>query len=60
MGNAVARNFAKRRLRAAFIKLSDRLKEGTYIFVAKKEILHADFKQVEQDMRYALKKLKAL
>ncbi len=60
MGNAVARNFAKRRMRAAFINLSDKLKEGTYIFVAKKEILTADFSRIEQDMRYALKKLKAL
>jgi len=47
-------------LRAAFLKLSDKLEEGTYIFVAKKEILDADFKRVEQDMRYALKKLGAL
>ncbi len=60
VGNAVARNFAKRRLRAAFVALSDRLAEGTYIFVAKKAILEAPFPQVEKDLRYALRKLGAL
>jgi ribonuclease P protein component len=47
-------------MRAAFLKLCDKLPEGSYIFVAKKEILSADFSQIERDMRYALKKLKAL
>jgi ribonuclease P protein component len=47
-------------MRAAFINICDHLKEGTYIFVAKKDILSADFSEIERDIRYALKKLKAL
>ncbi|HHD77566.1 MAG TPA: ribonuclease P protein component, partial [Campylobacteraceae bacterium] len=60
VGNAVARNFAKRRLRAAFLKIEARLKEGTYILVAKKEIVDADFKTIERDLLYGAGKLKAL
>ncbi len=56
----MARNFAKRRLRAAFLKIEARLKEGTYILVAKKEIVDADFKTIERDLLYGAGKLKAL
>ncbi len=60
VGNAVARNFAKRRLRAAFMNLQDRLREGTYILVAKKEILDTDFSTIEEDLLYGARKLQAL
>ncbi len=46
-------------MRAAFLSLQSNLKTGTYIFVAKKEILSMDFTLIQKDMRYALKKLDA-
>lgn len=47
-------------MRAAFLKLQDRLKEGNYILVAKKEILDADFATIEKDLLYGVRKLEAL
>ncbi len=60
IGNAVKRNFAKRRLRAAFLNLQPHLNQGYYIFVAKKEILTDDFEKVQKDMYFALGKLRAI
>ncbi|WP_345741171.1 ribonuclease P protein component [Nitrosophilus kaiyonis] len=48
IGNAVKRNRAKRRLRALFLLYSDKIPTGTYIFVAKKDILDADFKKLKK------------
>ncbi len=60
IGNAVKRNFAKRRLRALFSEVSDNLTEGTYVFVAKKEILDIEFTKLQNDLRHALKRVGAL
>ncbi len=60
IGNAVKRNFAKRRLRAAFLELQPHLNQGYYIFVAKKEILTQEFTKVQRDMHFALEKLNAI
>jgi len=56
VGNAVKRNFAKRRLRALFI--NKELKKGTFILVAKKDILDIDFKQLKHHFNKSLKALK--
>jgi len=47
-------------MRAAFLKLQERLKEGNYILVAKKEILDADFATIEKDLIYGARKLGAI
>ncbi|MCH9813584.1 MAG: ribonuclease P protein component [Epsilonproteobacteria bacterium] len=59
IGNAVKRNFAKRRLRALFIAYQSQLSTGTYIFVAKKDILDLDFIKLKKDLRYAFKRVGA-
>jgi ribonuclease P protein component len=60
VGNAVARNRAKRLLRANFIDICDRLESGSYIFVAKKAILDEDFTKIHKTFKYAIKKVTAL
>jgi ribonuclease P protein component len=59
VGNAVARNKAKRHLRAHFIKYSSRLKDGTYILVAKAKVLSSNYATTENNFNGALKKLNA-
>ena len=58
IGNAVKRNFAKRRLRALFYEIEEFLKEGTYIFVAKKDIVNSKYGYIKSSVIRALKKLK--
>ncbi len=60
MGNAVERNFSKRRLRASFLDFQDNLEDGVFVFVAKKEILTCDYKKLQKDMQYAFKRVGAL
>jgi ribonuclease P protein component len=60
VGKAVVRNKAKRVLRALFIKYSDRLKSGKYVFVANKNIVDNDYKTIEKDFIYTVKKLELL
>jgi ribonuclease P protein component len=60
VGNAVYRNKAKRVLRAIVLKHENKLSIGKYIFVAKNEIFKRDFKTLNDDFRYALKKLNKL
>ena len=57
VGNAVYRNRAKRVLKAVCLKYEGKLPLGQYIFVAKKEIFTRDYKTLEKDFLYALKKL---
>lgn len=60
VGNAVARNRAKRRLRA----LADNVMPAAanpaldYVFVARAETLKREFAAMEQDLRQALQRLK--
>ena len=56
IGNAVKRNFSKRRLRALFIKEADAL-EGSFVFVAKKDIVDAPFSKLEYLFKKSLKAL---
>jgi ribonuclease P protein component len=60
VGNAVKRNFAKRRMRALFFELEQTLKGGTYVFVAKDQIYHMLYEDLKRDFRWSLKKLKCL
>ncbi len=60
IGNAVKRNRAKRRLRALFYKYSQKLKDGTYIFVAKQAINEISHKQLENDFKKVLNRSKSL
>jgi ribonuclease P protein component len=60
IGNAVKRNFAKRRLRALFAEFSESLTDGTYVFVAKKDILDIEFSKLQNDLSHALKRVGAL
>ena len=56
VGNAVSRNFAKRRMRALSQELCPQLQNGTYILVAKKAILDTEYSQVRHQFIKALKK----
>jgi len=60
VGNAVARNKAKRILRAHFVELSSQLNNGTYLFVAKSKLLECSYEVRNNSLRSALKKLNAL
>jgi ribonuclease P protein component len=56
VGNAVARNRAKRRLRALFYEKCSGLKKGIYIFVAKEAINSTSFASLQKDFQRALEK----
>jgi len=56
IGNAVKRNFAKRRLRALFIKEADSF-SGSFVLVAKKDILDVPFFKLEYLFKKSLKGL---
>lgn len=60
VGKAVARNRAKRLLRAAFSGVQMRLKCGKYILVARAEILNTPFVRVQKNLEWGLKKLECL
>ncbi len=59
VGNAVARNRAKRRLRALADKVMPEAADPArdYVFIGRTETLKRDFAAMEQDLRHALRKL---
>jgi len=57
LGNAVKRARAKRRLRALFLRVAPRLKEGEYILVAKPPVLDVPFADMLKAMDRALRRL---
>jgi len=57
LGKAVKRNRAKRLLRALFILNMDRLKSGSYIFVAKPKILEVEFQKLSKNFFKSLQKV---
>ncbi|MCK9256945.1 MAG: ribonuclease P protein component [Sulfurospirillaceae bacterium] len=57
VGNAVKRNYCKRRLRALFLELQKEVKSGIYIFIATSKLLEMDHFQAKRSVRWALKKL---
>ena len=56
VGKAVARNRAKRVLRALVLEFIDRLADGDFILVAKPALLESDFMVLKSRMRTLLKK----
>lgn len=60
IGNAVHRNRAKRLLRAHFIENIDLLSHGSYILVAKPDLLKQNFQETNKTYLHALKKCAAL
>ena len=60
VGNAVERNFSKRRLRALFRENLNLLKSGKFILVAKRKILEENFAILKKDFMLSLKKVNAL
>jgi ribonuclease P protein component len=59
IGNAVQRNRAKRLMRAHFIENIDVLKQGSYVLVAKPDILSQNFIKTKKTYLHALKKCTA-
>ncbi len=59
IGNAVARNLAKRRLREAarVLLLSLAKNHYDYVIIAKKEINEASYAQIEKDLQFCLKRI---
>jgi len=59
VGNAVERNFSKRRMRASFLEFQEKIEDGIFVFVAKKDILTIDYKELQKNLSYALKRVGA-
>ena len=59
VGNAVARNLAKRRLREAVRELAPKYSkhQKDYIIIARKEIADADFEKICGDLKFCLKRI---
>jgi ribonuclease P protein component len=60
LGNAVKRNRAKRRMRALFCEFAPSLKDGSYIFVAKAEILTSSYQNLKNDFQKILSRAQTL
>jgi len=60
IGNAVKRNFAKRRLRSLFLEFSPKLKNGSYIFVARQKIINLKYSDIKKGLFKSFKKVNAL
>jgi ribonuclease P protein component len=60
IGNAVHRNRAKRLLRAHFIENIDLIASGSYVLVAKPDLLSNSFLETKKSYLHALKKCAAL
>jgi len=60
IGNAVARNRAKRLLRAHFIENIHLLDKGSYVLVAKPALIDEDYLKTQKSYLHALKKCASL
>ena len=60
VGNAVKRAKAKRRLRAVLLAYENKIETGKYIFVLKEKVFDKSPQELDQDFKYALKKLQLL
>ncbi|MDF1876499.1 ribonuclease P protein component [Sulfurimonas sp. SAG-AH-194-L11] len=58
LGNAVKRNRAKRRMRALFREYSPKLKDGSYVFVAKVGLFDSSHEKLQNDFIKVLKNAK--
>jgi len=54
VGNAVARNRCKRRMRALFSHFAPALADGSYVLVAKEPMNLASYETLKRDVRYVL------
>lgn len=59
IGNAVKRNKAKRRLRAIFTRLYPKLKNGSYIIMAKQNLIDANFSILSKNLAWSISKIGA-
>jgi ribonuclease P protein component len=59
VGNAVARNLAKRRLRELVRQLVPQYAKikMDYVIIARREISEADFKKIHDDLKFCLKRI---
>lgn len=60
MGNAVKRAEAKRKLRSLCLAYESKITSGKYIFVAKDRLFEKNFKELQKDFLYAMKKMQLL
>ena len=60
IGNAVKRNFAKRRLRSIFLECNPLLKNGSYILVARDRITTSKYEDIKKGFLTSLKRVNAL
>ncbi len=60
VGNAVHRNRAKRLLRAHFVENIDLITTGSYVLVAKPDLISQNFLETKKSYLHALKKCAAL
>ena len=60
IGKAVVRNRARRLLRAVFLNAKDNLQSGIYIFIAKKQIIDAEFTQIQKSLNWSFRKIGCL
>lgn len=57
VGNAVKRNFAKRRMRALFFEFAENLNDGIYVFVAKDQVCQMPYEELKKDLSWSFKRL---
>ncbi|PHQ57957.1 MAG: ribonuclease P protein component [Sulfurimonas sp.] len=60
LGNAVKRNRAKRRMRALFREYSPKLKDGSYVFVAKVGLFDTNHEKLQNDFIKVLRNAKTI
>ncbi|MDF1878507.1 ribonuclease P protein component [Sulfurimonas sp. SAG-AH-194-C20] len=58
LGNAVRRNRAKRRMRALWREYSPKLKDGSYVFVAKVGLFDSSHEKLQNDFIKVLRNAK--
>jgi len=47
-------------MRACFLEFQEKVEEGIFVFVAKRDILQLEYKQLQKSIYYALKRVGAL
>ncbi|MBE0491953.1 MAG: ribonuclease P protein component [Sulfurospirillum sp.] len=57
VGNAVKRNFAKRRMRSLFFEFKQNLQDGIYVIVAKDQICTMPYESIKKEFIWAFKRL---
>ncbi len=59
IGNAVKRNFAKRRMRALFLDINTHLNSGSYVLIARDKILFCKYEDIKKGLIASLVRIKA-